>query len=318
MKPISGSWFEFQHFSDVEGAEWNAPCREFSARQWRAKVAEIREMGLDHLVLMNVAKDGEVFFRSDSHSRFPMACEDPLGSVLGAADEVGVRFFIGVGFFGPVTDGFGEIIGRAATRRRLEAIAEIAESYGHHRSFEGWHWPREAEIRGVFPEEFLDYVNTCSAEARRLLPNSRVLIAPYGTRTVSPSAEFLRQLERLDVDVIAYQDEVGVQKTRVEEIPRIFEAVRAAHDRVERSAPWADVEVFRFRGEVYRSALLPAPFSRVRRQLEAVSPFVEKILIYQHLGLMNRPGSEAFAGPPESVQLHESCAEWLSEIRAAR
>ncbi len=59
-------------------------------------------------------------------------------------------------------------------------------------------------------------------------------------------------------------------------------------------ALWADVEIFQFAGEVYQSSLLPARFDRVRRQLEAVSPWMDTILVYQYEGMMNRPGSGTY------------------------
>ena len=59
------------------------------------------------------------------------------------------------------------------------------------------------------------------------------------------------------------------------------------------------------KAKVYKSALLPAPFERVQKQLEAVSPYVEEILIYEYPGLMNKPGSTAFAGHPSSEKLYE-------------
>jgi hypothetical protein len=65
------------------------------------------------------------------------------------------------------------------------------------------------------------------------------------------------------------------------------------------------VEVFRFAGKVYSSALLPASPERVIRQFEAVSPYVEKILIFEYPGLINRLGSPASAGPAESAELYE-------------
>ena len=81
-----------------------------------------------------------------------------------------------------------------------------------------------------------------------------------------------------------------------------YERLRRAHDRVPQRALWADVEVFGWEGPANKqtSPLIPAPFERVLAQLEAVSPFVDKILMYQYQGLMNRPGSRAFAGHPDS------------------
>ena len=116
----------------------------------------------------------------------------------------------------------------------------------------------------------------------------------------------MRQLDALDVDIIAYQDEVGVQKSAPEQTGEYFAALRRAHDRSGRSALWADMEVFSFEGEVYHSALIPAEFSRVQRQLAEISDYCDEILCYQYLGLMNRPGTTAFCGHPNSTALYRA------------
>ena len=41
---------------------------------------------------------------------------------------------------------------------------------------------------------------------------------------------FARQLEALEVDIVAYQDEIGVQKSTVEQTPGYYEALRRVHD----------------------------------------------------------------------------------------
>jgi hypothetical protein len=120
------------------------------------------------------------------------------------------------------------------------------------------------------------------------------------------------------VDVIAYQDEVGVRKSTPQETPRFYEGLRRAHDRAHRSAIWADMEIFECEGAVYRSALLPAPFERVLGQMAAISPFVDKILVYQYLGMMNRPGSGAFCGRAESAKLYSDYMAWLNHQASSR
>lgn len=316
-KPISGSWFEFQHHAALEGVDWNPMCARFTCQQWDAKIREIAELGLEYLVLMATAVNYRAFFPTGIFPQWRLECPDPLEAVLSAGDRYGVKFFIGGGFYGDwespaiVTD-------PVAAARRLKAIEEIAGHYGHHGSFCGWYWPNEAFIDRHFSEEFIRYVNTCSRLARQLTPKARIMIAPYGTRVAVPDDRFVRQLESLDVDVIAYQDEVGVQKSAVEETPAFYEGLRRAHDRAQRAAIWADVEVFRFEGAVYRSALLPAPFQRVERQLQAVSPWVERILVYQYQGMMNKPGSAAFCGSPESTELYTQYANWLKTRTGAK
>jgi len=310
IKPIAGSWFEFQHHATVEGVDWNPACADFSCEQWDAKVKEISDMGMEYLVLMATALYGRAFFSTNIFPPWRLACADPMESVLTAGDKYGVKFFIGGGFYGDWAS--PKIVADpVAARKRLQAIEQLAQLYGHHKSFYGWYWPNEAFIDRYYSEEFIRYVNTCSRLARRLTPRAKILIAPYGTRVAVPDDKYVKQLESLEVDVVAYQDEVGVQKSTPAETPAFYEGLRKAHDRAQRAAIWADVEIFRFEGAVYKSALLPAPFSRVRLQLEAVSPWVEKILVYQYQGMMNKPGSAAFCGSPASTKLYTAYAGWL-------
>jgi len=312
VKRIGGSWFEFQHHNRAEGIYWNPSCAAFTCAQWKDKVEEIAGIGMEYLVLMDTALDFRAFYETDIFPRYEIACGDPVEAVLSAGDVHGVKFFIGGGFYGDWMS--PRIISDpAARKRRLRAIEEIARLYGHHESFHGWYWPNEAFINKHFSEHFIDYVNECSGLARSLMPGTRTLIAPYGTRVAVPDDRFAKQLEEMDVDIVAYQDEVGVRKSRVEELPAFYEGLRRVHDRVGKAALWADMEIFEFEGEVYRSALIPARFSRVKRQMEALSPFVDTILVYQYQGMMNKPGSASFAGHPASVELYSDYVAWLGE-----
>jgi len=351
IKPISGSWFEFQHPSTVEGVDWNSTCARFTGQQWDAKIKEIAQVGMEYLVLMGTGLYYRSFVPTRISSGWPLACADPLEAVLSAADKYGVKFFIGAGFYGD-WESPNTIRDPVAAKKRLQAIAEITRLYSHHRSFYGWYWPDEIEIIPRCTKQYIQYVNTSSRLARQLTPKARILIAPYGTRFAVPDDEYVRQLAALDVDIIAYQDEVGVRKSRVEETPAYYEGLKKAHDRAQRAAIWADVEIFEFEGAlkkslppptfldrvirqsetlspslakimegfelgagVYASALLPASFERVLRQLGAVSPWVEKILVYQYQGMMNEPGSAAFCGSPESTNLYTAYVNWLHAQR---
>lgn len=311
-QPIAGSWFEFQHHNRAEGVYWNPACARFDAAAWRAKVGEMAAIGLEYLVLMAVALDFKTFYPSRLLPAWEMACPDPLEALLQAADDHGIKVFVGNGFWGQ-WDSPGIVADAQARTRRLDAMEELASQYGHHASFHGWYWANEAGINGHFNQAFIDYAQECSRRARALMPDAPTMIAPYGTNRVQADAEFARQLEALEVDIVAYQDEIGVQKSTVEQTPGYYEALRRVHDQVPQVQLWADVEIFEFEGVVYKSALLPAPFSRVRRQLEAVSPYVDKILVYQTLGMTNAPGSPAFAGHEDSTALYADYARWLRD-----
>lgn len=305
IKPIEGSWFEFQHHSLVEGKYWNPTLAAFTTEQWDKKVKEIADAGIRYLVLMNTAIRDKTFYPSKLLSKHQLECEDPLSAVLSAADKYGVRFFVSNGFYGEWTKSAFLMQDKEVEKLRLQAMNEIAGKYGHHKSFYGWYYPNETGIRGHYDDFFINYVNRSSEEAAKLTPHAKTLIAPYGTRNVIPDEKYIRQIEQLNVDYIAYQDEIGVEKTQVEESAAFFENLYNLHKKAAKSKLWADVEVFKFEGKVYQSALLPACIERVIEQLKAVSPYVEKILIYQYIGLMNKPKSHVFAGTPESASLYE-------------
>ena len=305
IKPVDGSWFEFQHHSVVESKYWDATLKGFTCEQWDHKVKEIADAGIKYLVLLDVAIHGKSFYPSSLMQKHQLGCDDPLEAVLSAADKYGINFFISNDFFGEWTNIDLMMKDKEVHSLRIKAMNEVAEKYSHHQSFYGWYFPNETAVDGHFKDFFISYVNSCSMEARRLTPAAKTLIAPYGTRLVKADDEFVKQLEKLDVSFIAYQDEIGVNKTKVEESAGFFKNLFRAHEKAGRAKLWADVEFFRFEGETYKSALLPAPWERVVAQLEAVSPYVEKIFIYQYIGLVNKPGTDVFAGHPDSAILYE-------------
>jgi len=311
IKPITGSWFEFQHHATVEGVDWNPSCVRFSTRQWETKIKEIAEVGMEYLVLMATALYYRAFYKTSIFARWDLACADPIEAVLSAADRYGIKFFIGGGFYGD-WESDNTITDPVAAKKRLQAVEELTNLYGHHASFFGWYWPDEAFINPHFSPEFIEYVNGCSRLARQLTPKTQIMIAPYGTRKALPDDAYVRQLDAMDVDIVAYQDEVGVRKSKVTETAAFYEGLRKAHDRSQKAKIWADIEIFEFQGQVYNSALMPAPFSRVFQQMEAVSPWVDRILAYQYQGMMNKPGSEAFAGCPASTRLYTDYLNWHS------
>ena len=123
IKPIIGSWFEFRHNNSAEGKYWNKTLKNFTEENWKEKIREISEAGLEYLVLMGVAGDDEAFYKSNFLKSADYKCQDPLEAVLSAADEYGIKFFVGNDFYGDwrqarqmMTD---KKIGRASCRERV-------------------------------------------------------------------------------------------------------------------------------------------------------------------------------------------------------
>lgn len=310
-RKIDGTFFEFRHHNTAEGKYWNPALEKFTAEEWRTKIREISAFGMEYIVVMATALYERCYFKSSVFPFADMPCEDPIEAILSEADEWGIKVFLGNGFYGDWTKAGENIKSQAVIDRSFRAMEELAELYSHHESFYGWYFPDETCIILRFSKSFINYVNLCSARCRELTPGKKTLIAPYGTNLVLMKDYFVRSLAETDVDFIAYQDEVGVKKTKVDNTEKIFERLRYAHDKAGRAELWADIELFTFEGMVYKSALLPASFERIKKQIKNVAPYADKILSYQYLGIMNPPDSAAFAGHEDSAKLYEDYKKYI-------
>ncbi len=305
---IEGTWMDFQHQNAHDGLYWNDQASAFNCGQWQRHVDDIHGVDIDTIVLMSSALDDKAFYPSEFMAeRWGLTCVDPINAVLEAATRNEQKVFVSAGFYGHQTEETSSAPDYLDWHKRL--TNELWSRYGGHESFFGWYIPNEAEIEGHFSDGYMDFTPKFAAHLRGLSPNRKILIAPYGTNKVAETDRFVEQIQSLGVDYIAYQDEVGVRKTQVERLDEIYARLRRLHDRAGMPL-WADVEIFAFEGEVYKSALLPAPIERVQRQLSIIAPYADKLLCYQYHGLMNPPDSPAFCGHPDSLRLYREYMDW--------
>lgn len=311
-RKIDGTFFEFRHHNTAEGKYWNPALDKFEAEDWRRKISEIAELKMEYIVLMATALYDKCYFTSSVFPFADMPCKDPIEEILSEADKHNLKIFIGNGFYGDWTKAHRNITDYEVIHRSFKAMEELTALYAHHKSFYGWYFPDETCIILRFSKDFVKYVNLCTSECRKLTPDKKTLIAPYGTNLSLANGSYVRCLSELDVDFIAYQDEVGVKKTPVARTEKIFEKLRKAHDKAGRAALWADIELFDFEGMVYKSALIPSSIDRISRQIENVAPYVDKILCYQYPGIMNPADSLSFAGHENSIKLYEDYKKYIN------
>lgn len=310
LKKINGTFFEFYHHNRVGGVYWNDQCRSFTNEQWEAKVDEIAALGMEYIVLMEsslVYEDSaESYFDTDIYPHADMAAKNPIDSLMRAAERNGIKVFMSCGFYGVWYQPINNMKSPEVKERAFKAMTQLYERYGQSKAFYGWYLPDETQAGPYFDECFIDYVNEYAAFGRSFDKELKILIAPYGTNMISADDTFIDQLKRLDCDIIAYQDEVGVEKSTTEQTAGYFKALRQAHDKAGRSVIWADMETFACEGEVYQSPVIAADGRRVKKQMESISPYVDEIIIYMYQGTMNPPDTKALCGHKESsVKLYE-------------
>jgi hypothetical protein len=310
-RKIDGTFFEFRHHNTAEGKYWNPQLEKFQEADWKQKIREIAELGMEYVVIMATALYDRCYFKSEVYPFAHMPCSDPIEAILSQADKCGIKVFLGNGFYGDWRKANYNIKAKEVMERSFRAMDELAALYAHHESFYGWYFPDETCIILNFSKDFVNYVNTCSKRCSEITPDKKTLIAPFGTNLALTNKRYVDTLMKLDVDFIAYQDEVGVKKTPVARTEKIFERLKKAHDKAGRAELWADIELFDFEGTVYKSALLPASFERISQQIKNAAPYCDKILCYQYLGIMNPADSPSFAGHKNSAKLYEDYKKYI-------
>jgi hypothetical protein len=312
------------HVNQKDGVYWNRKTLAYSDAEWDRLVGHLKnDLGITLLMLQNVARDGGAVYPSKVLAwQWKTAnCRDPLGALMTACDRHGVDFFPGIGF--PTAGGTVE----ADSSQRLDwyerVSAEFVENYGGHSCFRGWYAAAETEIReGSFHVDHVRFTGALCAVWRNLTPGLPTLASPFftGARLVKDVDRFAAAIERMGCDIIAYQDGVGCSTGRspvypAEENARVFESLAAAHAKTHAKL-WANVELFVFENGIFFQPLLPAPFERVRTQLEAAAPFVERVVAYTVPGLMTSQIVCPGLGAPETEQLYRAYTEYVASSRS--
>jgi len=275
----------------------------------------MKEIGMEYLVLMSVALFGKSLYPSALAPQMKLGSPDPMEAVLSAADECGIRFFISNDYWGNLNSAENMMADKEIKNLREKSMVEIAKRYSHHKSFHGWYFPNEAYLDPYFSDNMVKYINECAAFAKSLTPKCVNLIAPYFIIKAKNDDTFVKQLENLNIEIIAYQDGVGVNHTKLGEAGAHFADLQKAHNKAGRSKLWADMELFYFESGTHGN-LLPADFeTRIIKQMEDISPYVDRILCYQYIGIMNKPGSDIIAGSDASITLYNQYTKWLAEYK---
>lgn len=320
IKPINGGFISIQ-WEDKRHYYWNEACRKFTTEQWRDMIAQMAFLGQKYIIIFNVATGSTVVYDSKSHilPKADMVCDDPLEVILNACDEFGIKVFLNNDYY--IMDNYDHedaMMSKEAVKGRFTILGEIAEKYSHHKCFYGWYWAWESCITPYFPDVFMKYFNDTTAEARRLTPNAKFLTAPYGTRSAICDDRFVKQLDKLDCDIIAYQDTVGCLAMDTEQSKRSYEALRKAHDKVPQRKLWADVETFEWEGKDNRRdvALIPCEFDRLRSQLSALTPYVDEIVAFIFQGIFSNPDSISYTGYDKAAANYKTYKKWLETYHA--
>lgn len=315
-RPVKGTWInlfwqdERNNYMDPEYMDMSDP------ELWRTKILELDEMGMEYVVIMAVANEQKAAYPSDfmSHS-YPDGQESPVEAIMSAADECGMNVFMSCGWAKNQLDNLRDPEIKAL---QIKIMEETAAFFSGHRSFYGWYLPVEDSFEPVLSDHAVESVNSLAEKARSLTPGKQIMISPYGLCNADyDSPEFAGQIGRLEVDIIAYQDEVGCvrEPMPMKRMKEHFGILGKIHKDTGIRF-WANIESFTWDRETnsWYSSLVPAAFGRYLSQLVGVSQAgVENVLSFSIYGIYDKPGSPYPLGQPvQANKAYRDYMDWLA------
>lgn len=332
---ITGTFLGIDHWSDMEGRRFQEAIRALTEEHWRRMVRDMAAIGIDTLVFQQSVCSregwGRAYYRSRTRPRMEWMKGDTYGAVVDEATRLGMMVLYGIGdLHSPEPYRHTEEVLRDA----LATANELLELYGALPSFGGWYWTWEYPPSSVPGRDSLRLI----VPRVRALRDCPFMIAPNADRGMSATL-----LSDIDVDIIAYQDTVGLgvcpdafgrckttdRHMSLHRLPEMYRSLKYAHDAWQpadaekpgywnyytrprgRTALWNDLEIWEFD---HRLSLHPTELSRVVSQLELTAPYVDKQIIYQYPGFMCHPDHPVKVGGERAVTLYEEYAAWRAKL----
>jgi len=257
--------------------------------RWRRLFYYFRRLGLKQLIVQwTVYDEADVMPGSLKVG--------PLETILKLADDAGIRVLVGLGS-GP---NYWEKIQQPPEsvkeylKYKLQRSSVIAKELfplvNKHGSFNGWYIPEEIDDvnwRNIKSRRVLFfYLRDLSAHLKKITPNQPVAISCFSNAAMSPSdfEKFWRDLlKTTKIDIILFQDGIGVNKLTFEKLPVYLEAVQKAVEKNDRQLQVV-IEIFsQTNGHPVDQddfQAIPASLSRIKRQMSLSSAYTSNIIAF--------------------------------------
>lgn len=317
-KPVRGTWINLP-YQDVRNKYMNPAHVDYTSPDFLAqKIEEYSEMGITYLIIMVVANEQHSYYPSDfMPPAYPTDRESPIEAIMNTADRLGMKVFMSCGWAINQYDNHHMPEVPIIQRRIMQ---ETADRFGKHKSFYGWYFPIEDGLFPSLSDQAIANVNSLTEEAKRLVPNSRVMISPYGLWMAEVGTEkFAEQIRKLKVDIVAYQDEVGCvrEPLPMKRMKEHFEILGKIHEGSGIDL-WSNVEAFTWEKGTnsIESALIPAAFPRYLSQIVgATKAGAKEVVSFAIHGLYDKPDSTMPIGQPYGAsKAYQDYMDWQAGI----
>ena len=327
---ITGSFLDIQHVNNWDAQHWIDECHGWRDENWTALIAGMKAMGLDTAILTNCALWGRPLYPANPRTvgrQLPMPCPDPVGAIVRACAQHGLGLYLGLGAFGRYSLNANPDL-TPEHDAWLAAMAEdLREKYGSSGALQGFYLSTEAHAvkgRGLFEPADVEKTARFVKSIRERVPGAKLMMSPAHLGRPRPEQmdPLRRQLEQLNVDIVAYQDHAGFEKLYPDldfrEAAEGYALIKPLHAKAGQQL-WVNCEVFEYaeKRPDGRRICTPCQFERLQRQLTAAGPVADKIIIYQYQGLMNRRSALVNIGAPGTDEQHDAYLSYRTHQLAA-
>lgn len=299
--PIKGSWINL-YYQDERNKYTNPENMDNTdPEMWKQKVRDMHNLGVEYVVFMAVSNDGKADYPSNIIPRgYNNAKTSPVTAIMQEADSLGMNVFMSIGWAQNQDDNIRD---KKILNRQLSIMSELAEIYKDYESFYGWYLPVEDCLGPVLSDHAVKAVNSLVDRAHKITPNKKTMISPYGIYNSDfGNPEYAKQISKLRVDIINYQDEVGCVR---EDFPmsRLKDnwlKLKKIHEK-NGIEMWANCELFTWEKGLNsrESALIPASMPRVISQFAAATKAGAKcITSFMVNGIWDSNSSNYWLGQP--------------------
>lgn len=259
----------------------------WSRADWSRLFDDLRQLRLSMLVVQWSVYDQTSFFASVEHGNSPDA---PLDTILEIADAAGIDVYVGLVHDPKYWERIRQepALVEKYLQRQLERSAATAGQLSavvkRHPSFKGWYISQEIDDLNwqdpILRKALFAYIEQLSGYLRLLTPNARIALSGFANAETTPAtveALWDALLARATaIDVVLFQDGIGVTKLSLNSLPLYLAAVRSAVRHRSRELRTV-IEVFRQdHGEPIDDKpfhAVPANPERVRRQLNIAAEY---------------------------------------------
>ena len=262
----------------IDEITYDIPSSNWTDEQWAQDLDNMKEVGIDTVVLIRGWFDGKCVYPSKIFPTLKKENEDFAGLIFREAAKRDMNVFMGM-YISNIKWNDGDYKNEIEMNKLF--VDEVVSRYGDIPSFGGWYIPHETSKNTL---NIASTMGGLAALCKDKTPEKKVLISPFFKTSITDMSAFSaeRTVEEwsniwrdcgADIDICAFQDGT----VSLEEYGAYFSAMKQLCESHGISL-WANVELFE---RDPRQVYYPISFDLLRRKIELAQQHVDNCLSFE-------------------------------------